>query len=634
MPSVAAKSTSSSSTKPSDSSSKVHDTSDKVPKITRVEDISSFFDKQRESMETGTGLLKSGFSGLGFRGSIPKMPSFKKKVPTESKSSNKTAKKADYHSSDDNKDKKKKISDKRREQEKRREERLKKENNDHKSKSKETKESTVKASTSSSTDKSSSKTKTLSSIYSTLYSDTDESKDTELSDLDKKVGSRSPKAGSEDNEKKFKKKRSSPTIKSRKKRASSISFDDTSSSSSSEEEEETSVSESPAEERVKKKDSSDARNKKAVKKSSKIDSIDESSQGSQESVKKKNVNLSEDSSSAAVEGSSKSASSSSGSSSSSSGSSSDEEIEEEVEKKKPAVKPLRRASETLHKSDPTKVATEPKPSTPSYIAEDHCYALTPEVEDNNSPANNFENQFANDHGYTRPRTPPSKSVLKPQQHQPAPAAKKPEKPEKLKAKPKPLPAPMPVAPKRTFKERSNAEEFDIVYKFLTKGIDLEDIKYFKVAYNLMLEQQDAPNNMSKMLNYTHWVDHTVTDIPGTPPKKKRKFDFSKPHLTGSARSEGYYKMDPREKARTKYHLQRDTNAAESSGIVNTQGAMTKAKIQSAQNMSREARSNQRRQLAVLGDEASSSDLLKFNQLKVISELKPQVKNYFQFLFCF
>ena len=200
-------------------------------------------------------------------------------------------------------------------------------------------------------------------------------------------------------------------------------------------------------------------------------------------------------------------------------------------------------------------------------------------------------------------TPPSKSLLKPQ----VPAPQK-----------KPIEKPKPVhgAPKRTFKERSSREEFEIMYKFLTKGIDLEDIKYFKVAYNLMLEQQDAPNNMSKMLNYTHWVDHTVTDIPGTPPKKKRKFDFSKPHLTGSARSEGYYKMDPREKARTKYHLQRDTNAAESSGIVNTQGAMTKAKIQSAQNMSREARSNQRRQLAVLGDEASSSDLLKFNQLKV------------------
>ena len=441
--STAAKSKSSSSTKPLDSSSKV-DTSDKVPKITRVEDISSFFDKQRESMETGAGLLKSGgFSGLGFRGSIPKMPSFKKKVPTESsKSKDKnSAKKSAADSSDDgNKDKKKKISDKRREQEKRRQERLKKSDNDHhhKSKSKETKE-TVKAVTTS--DKS--KTKTLSSIYSTLYSDTDESKDTELSDLnnDKKVDK-----VSSDNEKKFKKKkRSSPTTmsKSRKKRASSVSFDDTSSSSSDESESE--VSESPPEENVK---------KKAVKKSkSKIDSIDESSQGSQESVQKTNVNLSEDSSSAS-KGSSKSASSS-GSSSSSSGSSSDDDEEEiEEEEKKPSVKPLRRASETLHKNDPTKVDTiEPlEPSTPSHIAEDHCYALTPEVEDR-SPANNFENQFANDHGYTRPRTPPSKSVLKPQQHQPAPVLKKPDKP---KVKPKPI-----VAPKRTYKERTSREEFDI-----------------------------------------------------------------------------------------------------------------------------------------------------------------------------
>lgn len=133
---------------------------------------------------------------------------------------------------------------------------------------------------------------------------------------------------------------------------------------------------------------------------------------------------------------------------------------------------------------------------------------------------------------------------------------------------------------------------------------------------MMLERQD----MSKMLNYTHWVDHTVTDIPNPPAKKRRKteVDYSKPHLTGSARTEGYYKMDPREKARTKYHLQRGS-AGETSGIVSHEGAVTKAKIQSAQSMSREARSTQRRQLAVLGDEATGSDLLKFNQLKVIFE---------------
>ena len=52
-----------------------------LPRIPRVEDISSFFDKQRESMET-TGSFRSGF-GLGFRGTIPKLPAFKKKPVPE-----------------------------------------------------------------------------------------------------------------------------------------------------------------------------------------------------------------------------------------------------------------------------------------------------------------------------------------------------------------------------------------------------------------------------------------------------------------------------------------------------------------------------------------------------------------------
>ena len=87
-------------------------------------------------------------------------------------------------------------------------------------------------------------------------------------------------------------------------------------------------------------------------------------------------------------------------------------------------------------------------------------------------------------------------------------------------------------------------------------------------------------------------------------------------MTGSARTEGYYKMDPREKARTKYHLQRP-DAMEAAGMQNKDGAATQGKIQTAQQMSREARSTQRRQLAVLGDQLmDGSDLLKFNQLKV------------------
>jgi len=82
-------------------------------------------------------------------------------------------------------------------------------------------------------------------------------------------------------------------------------------------------------------------------------------------------------------------------------------------------------------------------------------------------------------------------------------------------------------------------------------------------------------------------------------------------------------MDPREKRATKYHLHRPdadafsragTRMGNQDGSVATKGGRV---LQSAQSLSREARSAQRRQLAALGDEVSShSDLLKFNQLKV------------------
>ena len=153
-----------------------------------------------------------------------------------------------------------------------------------------------------------------------------------------------------------------------------------------------------------------------------------------------------------------------------------------------------------------------------------------------------------------------------------------------------------------------------MYKFLTSGLDIEDINYLKRTYERMLNNNSQHDD--KYLNDTHWVDHSITEITD-PPKKKRKDDFSRTHLTGSCRTEGYYKMDPREKARTKYHLHRsDADVFAQFKLANYEGSATKGKIQTAQSLSREARNNQRRQLAVLGDEVLNSDLLKFNQLKV------------------
>lgn len=291
-------------------------------------------------------------------------------------------------------------------------------------------------------------------------------------------------------------------------------------------------------------------------------------------------------------------------------------------KKKPV--PLRRASAL------TETTQIPEESPPHIM--DHCYAkphsASKEYEEektSDKECSQFESHFAMDHGYTRPRTPPGQSPTK--------TAIKAAKPEILPAKPAAVPklpgpakarttsnsssaAPVPQIRARTFKTRDPKEQYEIIYRFLTKGLDLEDIGYLKRSYETMLRDQDKKPNV--WVNDTHWVDHTITDIP-SPVKKRRKDDFSRPHHTGSCRTEGYYKMDPREKLRTKYHLHRsegDAFTLQGTKIANFEGSVTKGKLQTAQNLSREARSNQRRQLAILGDEAATSDLLKFNQLKV------------------
>ena len=110
-----------------------------------------------------------------------------------------------------------------------------------------------------------------------------------------------------------------------------------------------------------------------------------------------------------------SSSSTSASASSSSSSSSEDETE-----KAPKPAPVRRASETLTKTDQPKESTsaakldiiaeeeEPEESskepseepaeelTPSHIDEDHCYARPSSEQKQESET--FENQFANDHG--------------------------------------------------------------------------------------------------------------------------------------------------------------------------------------------------------------------------------------------
>jgi len=87
-----------------------------------------------------------------------------------------------------------------------------------------------------------------------------------------------------------------------------------------------------------------------------------------------------------------------------------------------------------------------------------------------------------------------------------------------------------------------------------------------------------------------------------------------PHRTGSARTEGYYKLDIREKAKHKYHHAK-ANAENSQSLDNDELLHIQNKLVSKmQGISREARSNQRRLLTAFGS-IGESELLKFNQLK-------------------
>lgn len=163
----------------------------------------------------------------------------------------------------------------------------------------------------------------------------------------------------------------------------------------------------------------------------------------------------------------------------------------------------------------------------------------------------------------------------------------------------------PPTPKPTYKVRSAAEEKDILFEFLRTGIDSEDIQYLKRSYESMLQEDSQ-----FWLNDTHWVDHPPT-ASGQPPKKKKKNDDTRVHVTGCARSEGYYKMDVDEK----WAHSHVTNAGEQEEAAQKE---LRARGAVAQQSNREARSNQRRLLATV--DAAWSDLLKFNQLQVIDQL--------------
>ncbi|OWK49792.1 Histone-lysine N-methyltransferase SETD1A, partial [Lonchura striata] len=86
----------------------------------------------------------------------------------------------------------------------------------------------------------------------------------------------------------------------------------------------------------------------------------------------------------------------------------------------------------------------------------------------------------------------------------------------------------------------------ILYDIWSAGLDAEDARFLRLTYERLLQQDGAAH----WLNDTHWVPHT--DILAgltSSPRRRRRWPECREHRTGSARSEGYYPISRREKAR-------------------------------------------------------------------------------------
>ncbi|XP_029299948.1 histone-lysine N-methyltransferase SETD1B-A isoform X5 [Cottoperca gobio] len=163
-------------------------------------------------------------------------------------------------------------------------------------------------------------------------------------------------------------------------------------------------------------------------------------------------------------------------------------------------------------------------------------------------------------------------------------------------------SPVTSPPRPYFNPRSEFEEMTILYDIWNEGIDEEDIRVLQITYEKMLQQ----DNGNDWLNDTLWVNHPSTNIPRV--KKKRRDDGMRDHITGCARSEGYYKIDKKDKIK---YLQ-STKLQSEEPPIDTQGMSIPAQVHASTRAGSERRSEQRR---LLSSFACDSDLLKFNQLK-------------------
>ena len=138
---------------------------------------------------------------------------------------------------------------------------------------------------------------------------------------------------------------------------------------------------------------------------------------------------------------------------------------------------------------PTPVKIRHIESSPPHIM-DHCYARPAPSKPRRDTVSSQDGGGGFDHDYTKPRTPPRaappKPVLPPKERSVAVRKSLPIQPVKFKAK-------------------DMAEKFKILYKFLTDGVDIEDVMYLKRSYEMV----SFSFNVEGKMIYTAFLDYIL-----------------------------------------------------------------------------------------------------------------------------
>ncbi|XP_055017321.1 histone-lysine N-methyltransferase SETD1B-like isoform X1 [Boleophthalmus pectinirostris] len=147
--------------------------------------------------------------------------------------------------------------------------------------------------------------------------------------------------------------------------------------------------------------------------------------------------------------------------------------------------------------------------------------------------------------------------------------------------------------------RTHCEERRILHSVWKEGLDEEDAKLLRCTYERLQEQDNGLGWLSETL----WIPHPSTKVlPEALDGYRSQCLY---HRTGSARSEGYYKISKREKMNY-------LNLKPASPSSSTQGACVHVPLPTLLRATSDFRFEQRR---LLSNFNADSDLVTFNQLK-------------------